>query len=77
MKNILLVFVLLSTSIFGADNWDRTQLNLKLKKDDFAIKYRTYVAGFDSDGEIDKWHWQLSYKIDNWRLDYQLSLIHI
>ena len=71
MKNILLVFVLLSTSIFGADNWDRTQLNLKLKKNDFAIKYRTYVAGFDSDGEVDKWHWQMSYKYDTWRFDYQ------
>ena len=42
-----------------------------MQKNDWSIKYREYVAGLDSDGEVDKFHWQMSYKYDNWRFDYQ------
>ena len=53
MKRLLILLALISAPVFSADNWDRTQLNLKLKKPKMSVKYRTYVAGFDSD-EIDK-----------------------
>ena len=71
MKRWLILLALISTPVFSAENWDRTQLNLKLQKNDWSIKYREYVAGLDSDGEVDKFHWQMSYKYDNWRFDYQ------
>ena len=71
MKRFLILLALISAPVFSAENWDRTQLNLKLQKNDWSIKYREYVAGLDSDGEVDKFHWQMSYKYDNWRFDYQ------
>ena len=69
MKRWLILLALISTPVFSAENWDRTQLNLKLQKGDWSIKYREYVAGLDSDGEVDKFHRQMSYKYDNWRFD--------
>ena len=54
MKRWLILLALISTPVFSAENWDRTQLNLKLQKNDWSIKYREYVAGLDSDGEVDK-----------------------
>ena len=71
MKRFLILLALISAPVFSAENWDRTQLNLKLQKNDWSIKYREYVTGLDSDGEVDKFHWQMSYKYDNWRFDYQ------
>ena len=71
MKRLLILIALLSAPVFSAENWDRTQLNLKLQKGDWSIKYREYVTGLDSDGEVDKFHWQISRKFDNWRVDYQ------
>ena len=71
MKRFLILLALISAPVFSAENWDRTQLNLKLKKNDCSIKYREYVPGLGSDGEVDKFHWQMSYKYDNWRFDYQ------
>ena len=52
MKRLLILIALLSVPVFSAENWDRTQLNLKLQKGDWSIKYREYVTGVDSDGEV-------------------------
>ena len=65
MKRLLILIALLSAPVFSAENWDRTQLNLKVQTKDVHYRYRHYF------GESDKTHHQLGYKLDNWDFSYQ------
>ena len=65
MKKLLILIAVLSAPIF-AENWDREQLAVQLKNGDTSFRYREYTGD-----DMDKFHLQLSHKINNWKLSYQ------